>query len=289
MKDLFKGIEIAQPVFLRNLLIHPISGPSENGIEISSLEDILSDSGGEFNELEPPDINRISFFNNADSPVLMLDGEEVIGSLQNRILAGSTMVMPRAKTEIPVICAEEGRWESIGSFGTGYCSYPTIRAILSRRGKKSNGLQKKIWNEIERKLTVTKTLSTTSSMHDIYNSLDDEVMRYLEDFQGLGPDTMGFIGIAGRRILGCDMFLNNTVYRRFEKKLMRSYALDAIEYRKTSGGRIDVHEFLEGIINSVNKKRLPRNTHHFTIKDNRTAGQGSFADGRVVHLSAFPK
>jgi hypothetical protein len=289
MKDLFKNIEIGQPVFLRNLLIHPISGPSENGIEISSLEDILSDAGCEFNELEPPDINRISFFNNADSPVLMLDGEEVIGSLQNRILAGSTLAMARVKTEIPVICAEEGRWESIGSFGTGYCSYPTIRAILSRRGKKSNGLQKKIWHEIERKLTVTKTLSTTSSMHDIYNNLEDEVTRYLEDFQGLDPGTIGFIGIAGRKILGCDMFLNNAVYRRFEKKLMRSYALDAIEYRKTSGGRIDAHEFLEGIINSVNKKKLPRNTHHFTIKDSRAAGQGSFADGRVVHLSAFPK
>ncbi len=289
MKNFFKNIEIGQPVFLRNLLIHPISGPSENGIEISSLEDIPSDSGGEFSELEPPDINRISFFNNADSPVLMLDGEEVIGSLQNRILAGSTLVMPRARTELPVICAEEGRWESIGSFGTGYCSYPTIRAILSRGGKESNGLQKKIWHEIERKLTVTKTLSTTSSMHDIYNSLEDEVTRYLEDFQGLDPDTIGFIGIAGKKILGCDMFLNNAVYRRFENKLMRSYALDAIEYRRTSGGRIDAPAFLEGIINSTNKKRLPRNTHHFTIKDSRATGQGSFADGRVVHLSAFPK
>jgi len=289
MKDLFQDIEIAQSVFLRNLLIHPISGPPENGIEISSLEDILSDARGEFGELEPPDINRISFFNNGDSPVLMLDGEEVIGSLQNRILAGSTLVKARVRSEIPVICAEEGRWDNIGSFQTGYCSYPTIRAILSRRGRESNGLQKKIWNEIERKITVTRTLSTTSSMHDIYNNLDDEVIRYLEDFQGLDPDTIGFIGVAGKKILGCDIFLNNTVYRRFEQKLMRSYALDAIEYRNTSSGRIDTHEFLEGVINAVKRKRIPRDTHHFTIKNSRAAGQGSFADGRVVHLSAFPR
>ncbi len=289
MKELFKEIQIAEPVFLRNLLIHPISGPSGNGIEISSLEDTLRTAKGEFGELHPPDINRISFFNQGDAPVLMLDGEEIIGSLQNRIVADSTMVTARASSEIPVICAEEGRWEDIGSFQTGYCSYPGIRAILSRRGKEGNGLQKKIWNEIERKLTVTRTLSTTSSMHDIYNSLEDEVRRYLEDFQGLAPETIGFVGVAGRKILGCDMFLNHSTFRKFEKKLMRSYALDAIEHRKTSGRQIDTRAFLDDIVNAVSKKRLSKNTNHFSLKDNKVTGQGFLSDGHVVHLSVFPR
>ncbi|MDH4210411.1 MAG: hypothetical protein OEV79_03065 [candidate division WOR-3 bacterium] len=289
MKELFKDIEIADPVFLRNLLIHPISGSSGNGIEIASLEDILRTAKGEFGELDPPDINRISFFNHGDAPLLMLDGEEIIGSLQNRIVADSTLVTARATSEIPVICAEEGRWEDIGSFQTGYCSYPTIRAILSRRGKEGNGLQKKIWNEIERKLTVTRTLSTTSSMHDIYNNLEDEVTRYLEDFESLAPETIGFVGVAGRKILGCDMFLNYATYRKFERKLARSYALDAIEHRKTSGGQVDTHAFLDDIFNSVNKKTFSKDTHHFSLRDKRVAGQGFFSDGHVIHLSVFPR
>jgi hypothetical protein len=289
MKELFKDIEVTDPLFLRNLLIHPISGPSGNGVEISSLEDTLRIAKGEFGELEPPDINRISFFNHGDTPVLILDGEEIIGSLQNRIVADSTLVTARSTREIPVICAEEGRWEEIGSFQTGHCSYPTIRSILSRRGKEENGLQRKIWNEIERKLTVTRTLSTTSSMHEIYNNLEDEVTRYLEDFQGLSPDTIGFVGVAGRKILGCDMFLNHAIYRKFENKLVRSYALDAIEHRKTSGAQVDTHVFLDDLVNSVNKKRFSKNTHHFSLNDKRIAGQGFFSDGHVIHLSVFPR
>jgi len=289
MKELFKDIEVADPVFLRNLMIHPITGSSGNGTDISSLEDILKNTSGEFGEFEPPDINRISFFNNGDTPALMIDGEEIIGSLQNRIVADSTLVLAREKSEIPVICAEEERWEDIGAFQTGYCSYPGIRALLSRRSKEKNGIQKKIWSEIERKLTVTRTISATSSMHDIYNNLEDEVMRYLEDFEGLSPDTIGFIGVAGKKILGCDMFLNHTTYSKFESKLLRSYALDAIEHRKTSGGNVDVPAFLDSIVTSVDKKRLSRGTRHFSLRNKKVTGQGLSSDGRLMHLSVFPR
>lgn len=289
MKELFKDIGASDPVFLRNLLIHPITGPSGNGTDISSLEDILKNSSGEFGEFEPPDINRISFLNNGDTPVLMIDGEEIIGSLQNRIVSDSTLIMARASAEIPVICAEERRWEDIGSFQTGYCSYPGIRALLSRRSKETNGIQKKIWSEIERKLTVTRTLSATSSMHDIYNNLEDEVTRYLEDFEGLPLDTIGFIGVTGKKILGCDMFLDHTTYGKFEHKLLRSYALDAIEHRKASGGKVDVPAFLDSIVTSVNRKRLSKDTHHFSLRNKTVTGQGLSSDGRVIHLSVFPK
>lgn len=289
MKGFLQDLEIAQPVFLRNLSIYAISRPSDNGIEISSLEDILATAQGEFAELDPPDINRISFDNQGDEPVLMVDGEEIFGSLQNRIVADSTLVTARSTNEIPVICAEEGRWKDIGSFQTGYCSYPGIRAILSRRGKKGNGLQEKIWHEIERKMTVTRTLSTTSSMHDIYDNLEDEIARYLEDFETLNHNTAGFIGVAGRKILGCDIFLNHPAYRKFEKKLVRSYALDAIEHRKTASEQVDTRGFLNDITNLINKKKFSKDTHHFSLKDKRFVGQGLFHDGRVIHLSVFPK
>ena len=150
---------------MRNLLVYPIRGSDTNGMNISSINESLVQEKGEFRELDPPDINRIAFNNQGNDPVLMLDGEEIIGSLQNRIVADSVLITARSTRDIPVICAEEGRWNDIGSFRTGYCSYPGIRAILSQRGKAEHGLQKKIWKEIDRKLTVTKTLSTTSSMH----------------------------------------------------------------------------------------------------------------------------
>lgn len=280
--------ELNEPVFLRNLTLYPLSGVTTDGPQIATINELLNEHTAIFRELDPPDINRISFQNQADEPVLMLDGEEIIGSMQNRIAADSILIPARSTSNIPVICAEEGRWSDIGSFQTGNCSYPGIRAILSRRGKGENGLQKKVWKEIDRKLTVTKTLSTTSSMHDIYNNLEDEVTRYMEDFQSLNHDTIGFIGVAGKTVLGVDMFCDPATYHKFERKLVQSYALDAIEHRKSGKASIDVMAFLGKVQESLGKKKLTARTRHFSLKSGAFSGQGQFFNDRIVHLSLFP-
>jgi hypothetical protein len=282
-------VQLTEPVFLRNLIIYPILGSTTDDIEISAIDDILAQNNGGFRELDAPDINRISFSNRGDTPVLILDGEEIIGSLQNRIAADSILVPARSTNNIPVICAEEGRWDDIGSFETGYCSYPGIRAILSRRGNRKNGLQKKVWKEIERKLTATKTLSTTSSMHDIYNNLEDEATRYVEGFESLNHDTIGFIGVAGGKILGCDIFHAPATYRKFEQKLVRSYALDAIEHRKPSPNSIDAGKFLQATHDSLKKKKYTDRTRHFSLKEEKFSGQGLVYRDRIIHLSVFPR
>lgn len=287
MIKLHNDIRIGEPVFLRNLSIYAISGSSENGLEISSIDEIIKDARGRFSELETPDINRLLFNNQGNHPVLMLDGEEITGSLQDRIIASSTLVEERSTRDIPVICAEEGRWDEIGGFQTGYCSYPRIRAILSRPGRKENGLQKTVWKEIERKLTATKTLSTTSSMHDIYDNLEDAVNRYLEGFRSLNHETIGFVGTAGRQILGCDIFSDPKTYKKFEQRLIRSYALDAIEYQKSSRGKIDVDNFLQSVLQSLERKK--KKSGRFSIKGDGLLGQGFIHKNRIIHLSAFPK
>ena len=48
--------------------------------------------------------------NRADLPVLIVDGEELVGAKQNRV-ANLTMLLPAEKTTIiPVSCVEAGRW-----------------------------------------------------------------------------------------------------------------------------------------------------------------------------------
>ena len=289
MNRILNDIEICEPVFLRNLCIYPIHGSVTDDAKIADINTLLSQDSGEFRELNPPDINRITFSNQAEDPVLMLDGEEIIGSMQNRIAADSILAPAHSTSNIPVICAEEGRWDDIGVFRTGNCSYPGIRAILSRGGKKRNGLQKRVWKEIERKLTVTKTLSTTSSMHDIYNNLEEEVTRYMEDFESLNHGTIGFIGVAGNKILGLDMFCNPNTYCKFERKLVRSYALDAIEHRKSSPAGIDIKAFFGNVQDSLSKKKPPAKTRHFALKDRGFSGQGLFYIDRMIHLSVFPR
>ena len=106
-------------------------------------------------------------------------------------------------------------------------------------------------------------------MHDIYNNLEDEVARYIEDFDTMNHNTIGFVGVAGGKILGCDMFLNPATYHKFERKLLRSYALDAIEHRKSVPAGIGAAKFFEDIKNTLYKKKLSDTLRHFSLKEDR--------------------
>ena len=44
--------------------------------------------------------------NGADRPVLLLDGEELVGAKQNRVLNTSVLVAKGARLDIPVSCVE---------------------------------------------------------------------------------------------------------------------------------------------------------------------------------------
>ncbi|OPX18612.1 hypothetical protein BXT86_00330 [candidate division WOR-3 bacterium 4484_100] len=280
-------LEFEEPIFLRNLTLYPIVGKDGESFDALSIEEALDKKLADIQELDIPDINRLQLENRSPSPLLMLDGEEIIGSLQNRIIATSTIIPARTKKSIRVICAEEGRWNELGGFKTGFCSYPKIRAILSQGIHKSN-IQKRIWNEISRKLTVSKISSATSSMHDIYNSLEEEIARYIEGFKSLNHKTLGFIGCSKNQILGCDLFISPSLYQKFEPKLIRAYALDAIEQQNIRTKASDISRYFDELCSFLEQFKPRSNMKHIRIREKYFFGQAVAIKNRLIHLSIFP-
>lgn len=284
-----KRLNLGEPIFLRNLIIYPVRNEGTNGnLEIDTIDNLISAGKSIFYELEKPDINKIIFDNRSDSPVLMIDGEEITGAMQNRIIAQSFIAKPHSHSQIPVICAEEKRWKEIGGFKTGYCSYPKVRSILADSFSKKIDTQHQVWKEIDRKLTITRTKSKTSSMHEIFDNLNDELERYIEGFSGLNNNTIGFIGTTGDKILGCDIFASHKVYNKFEEKLLRSYALDAIEYQSIRGSCPDVKNFFDKLIKTISESGLGHKSGHRRIKGGKLVGQMVFYKSIPLHISAFP-
>ncbi len=66
-------------------------------------------------------------------PVLIFDGEELMGAKQNRI-ANTTILVGVGEKIIPVSCVEQGRWSHrTRTFSTGaYASHPKLRADKER-------------------------------------------------------------------------------------------------------------------------------------------------------------
>ena len=59
---------------------------------------------------ESGSVPELYVISTSDLPVLLLDGEEIAGAKQNRILNTSILVPAKGNIIIPVSCTEEGRW-----------------------------------------------------------------------------------------------------------------------------------------------------------------------------------
>ena len=55
-------------------------------------------------------IPELRVTNHSSARILLLDGEELSGAKQNRVLNTSIMLEPKSETVIPVSCTEVGRW-----------------------------------------------------------------------------------------------------------------------------------------------------------------------------------
>ncbi len=76
-----------------------------------TLDDALALGVTEITEVsEAGSVPQLRLLNRGDLPVFLLDGEELVGAKQNRILNLSVLVPERTNLEIPVSCVEEGRW-----------------------------------------------------------------------------------------------------------------------------------------------------------------------------------
>jgi hypothetical protein len=152
-------------------------------------------------------------------PVLIFDGEELVGAKQNRI-ANVTILVGVGKTVLPVSCVEAGRWSHrTRSFDTGvYNSHPRLRqekeqkvreALLyeqrmreaesaaqgplggparpapedepqAARAMKFRSDQGAVWDEVARTQYALGVHSATSALSDTYDAGMDELDKMLQ-------------------------------------------------------------------------------------------------------------
>lgn len=58
-------------------------------------------------------MTQLAFRNRGLDPAFLLDGEELVGAKQNRILNLSILVPGQTSLEIPVSCVEQSRWSRL--------------------------------------------------------------------------------------------------------------------------------------------------------------------------------
>src|SRR5260370_2924087 len=114
LQEEFSQIEIGRCGEFRSLTLFPLMRRSVPVPEMDYLvvEDGIAHGKVRVTELHAGgSVPELRLENNADLPVLLVDGEELVGAKQNRVLNLTILAPAKQTTVVPVSCVEAGRWK----------------------------------------------------------------------------------------------------------------------------------------------------------------------------------
>ncbi len=111
IKNYMDQIQIGAEQSYKNLAIYPVLSDYVIPFDYLTLDEAMSEDLIEVVEIdEGGSVPELRVINKSGKMVLILDGEELVGAKQNRIV-NTTILIPAMETVvIPVSCVEEGRW-----------------------------------------------------------------------------------------------------------------------------------------------------------------------------------
>ncbi|MDI6868983.1 MAG: hypothetical protein QMD88_05330 [Coprothermobacterota bacterium] len=241
MQDLFvpliEKLQVGEFQNYKNMSIAPLYYDDAQGLEYLTFDEALE--AGLLTIREKDQIGvvpELLAINEANLPVLILDGEELIGAKQNRTLNTTILLKEKSKTIIPVSCTERGRWFQVSkSFGNSdFFISSRIReekvktvteSLRSKTGFRSD--QGSIWGEIDQIAQEANCRPETGAFRDIAREKSEDLKEYLQAFEPL-PEQKGLMVQIGGIIVGMEFLSSSKAYFRLYRKILGSYALDAL-------------------------------------------------------------
>lgn len=182
-------------------------------------------------------VSTLKVTNHGPQRVFLMAGEHLIGAKQNRVLNASVLIDAKSSASIPVSCVEAGRWryQSKSFSSPGTMAHGALRKIMSphtKGGYETQGMacsnQGAVWSEVARKLGSLGSCSPSQALHQAY---EDHASK-LESITTRLPVPRDCSGVAFAvygQIVGTDWFDCSETLQKLWPKLVRAYALDALE------------------------------------------------------------
>ena len=209
------ALKIGDALSYEALTVFPLFSDNDGGGVPYALSDeaIANESVTVTEVSEGGSVPDLLVENKGDTRVLFLEGEELVGAKQNRVLNLSLLVAAHTKTPVPVSCVEQGRWRyKSRAFGSSGSSSPSsLRHILKRsvygslkakRGHRSD--QGKVWAEVQRKQRSLGTDSPSSALADTYRDYEGEIGQFRDALKPV-DGAVGMAVAVGGKIVSIDV------------------------------------------------------------------------------------
>lgn len=229
-------IEVGEPDEAGSLTVYPLLGPPAalDYVAFATAHEQVS-----ITELEgDASVNDLLVHNTGSKPVLLYEGEEILGAQQNRVLDISILVAAESKTRIPVSCVEAGRWD-----GTRHrerfrpsrqAADPKLRRLKNKQarmaaaaGLEARASQAQVWEEVAVRGAEMGSNSPTGAMSDIYEDHRTRLSEITSEV-GLLDGQCGSVAVIGGKVAMLDYVSRPDVYAALHPALVEGYALDAL-------------------------------------------------------------
>lgn len=244
-------------------------------------------------------VPELAFENTSSEKVLLVDGDELVGAKQNRVLNLTILIGGGKKLVIPVSCVEQGRWayRSGGFRSARRTLFAKARAAKMRHVTESlvvNGErrsnQSEVWAAVADKMSFCAVESPTLAMSDAYEESAPRLNTYAAAFRADANQCGAVVAIDGKPV-GVELFDSPSTFARYLERLVGSYALDAMETAANAAAvpsESVVRDFLETIADAPGERFAALGEgEDIRLSGNGLAGGALAVSGRIIHLAAF--
>lgn len=243
--------------------------------------------------------------NDGALPVLIMDGEELVGARQNRIVNITILVPGKATLPIPVSCVEQGRWSYTSRefapskqamHGSARRGKAARVSESLRHGRAADADQGRVWADVDHVARSLGVRSATGAMSDVFARHDEELDAIAARLVA-GAGQVGAVFVLGGTPVAVELFATASDFAAYLPKLARSWGIEAIARR----ARTASHAAVPDEPDAVDVDALLRTLADAPLTAHRAVGLGEdlrlggrFAggalvhEGEVVHLAAFP-
>jgi len=295
------GVTIGDPIHFRGMSLFPLFQTTTPKQEYVMLRTAFQKGWLRVTEIsEGGSVPELKLFNESEASVLILDGEELEGAKQNRVLNTSLLVKGKSELLVPVSCTEQGRWSRISEEFADSEKVLFRKARAKKMERVSESLkygggyqsdQSEIWSDISMAQADFNAYSPTSAMKHVYDAQKTTIDQYLGAFP-IEEGQVGFIAGLGGRLAGLEYISRPECYAEVHKRLVESYALDCLRERYPEGelSLAESQRFLEQVW-SAKAESFPSVSKGTDVRleSEELIGMALVEDEEVIHLSAFSR
>lgn len=296
--DALATVRLGAPQVHRNLAVFPLLAERHQPPGYVLLDEALSRKLARVTEVsEAGRVPELAFENASAEKILLIDGDELAGAKQNRVVNLSILVGAGQRLVIPVSCVEQGRWSYRSrdfepANRTLFAKARARKAAQVSQSLRSSGSrlsdQAALWSDVSAKLASFGVDSATEAVGEAYAQRSRDLSAYAAAFRAEPRQRGAVLAIDGRPV-GLELFDCAAAFAKYFPKLVESYALDAVE---TANGKDlcptedKVRAFIDALVGADTESFAALGEgQDIRLAGNGIAGGALAAEGRLIHLA----